>query len=109
VHRFNAEGVAGLRDQPRPGRPVWLTEGQQATLKAIVLRGPDPDRDGVSAWRIGDLCRIAEGRFGVTCGEGGMLRLVKSLDLSWQKTRPSHPKADKAAQERFKKGASPPR
>ncbi|MFC7693776.1 transposase [Paeniroseomonas aquatica] len=59
VHRFNAAGVAGLRDQPRPGRPVWLTEGQQATLKAIVLRGPDPDREGVSAWRIVDLCRIA--------------------------------------------------
>ena len=49
VHRFNTEGVAGLRDQPRPGRPVWLSEGRQATLKAIVPRGPDPDRDGVSA------------------------------------------------------------
>lgn len=109
VHRFNAKGVAGLRDQPRPGRPVWLTEGQQATLKAIVLRGPDPDRDGVSSWRIIDLCRIAEERFGVTYAEGGMLRLVKSLNLSWQKTRPSHPKADATAQERFKKGASLPR
>jgi transposase len=109
VHRFNAEGVAGLRDQPRPGRPAWLTEGQQATLKAIVLRGPDPDRDGISAWRIVDPCRIAGERFGITYGEGGMLRLVKSLNLSWQKTRPSHPKADKAAQERFKKGVSLPR
>ncbi len=108
VHRFNAAGVAGLRDQPRPGRPVWLTEGQQATLKAIVLRGPDPDREGVSAWRIVDLCRIAEERFGVAYHEGGMLRLVKSLDLSWQKTRPCHPKADRAAQERFKRGALPP-
>jgi len=109
VHRFNAKGVAGLRDQPRPGRPVWLTEGEQVALKAIVLRGPEPDRDGVSAWRIVDLCRIAEERFGVAYREGGMLRLVKSLNLSWQKTRPSHPKADRAAQERFKKGASPPR
>lgn len=109
VHRFNAGGVAGLRDEPRPGRPAWLSEGEQAGLKAIVLRGPDPDRDGVSAWRIVDLCRIAEERFGVTYREGGMLRLVKSLDLSWQKTRPNHPKADRAAQERFKKGASPPR
>jgi transposase len=107
VIRFNAEGVAGLRDQPRPGRRPWITEGEQATLKAIVLRGPDPERDGVSAWRIVDLCRIAEERFGVAYREGGMRRLVKSLDLSWQKTRPSHPKADPAARERFKKGVLP--
>ena len=48
VQRFDAEGAASLRDQPRPGRSVWLTEGQQTTLKAITLRGPDPDRDGIS-------------------------------------------------------------
>jgi transposase len=107
VIRFNAEGVAGLRDQPRAGRRPRMTEGQQATLRAIVLRGPDPERDGVSSWRIVDLCRIARERFGVTYREGGMRRLVKSLDLSWQKTRPSHPKADRAARERFEKGASP--
>ena len=105
VIRFNAEGVDGLRDQPRSGRPVRMTEGQQATLKAIVLRGPDPERDGVSSWRIVDLCRISEERFGVVYRESGMLRLIKALDLSWQKIRPRPPKADKAAQERFKKGA----
>ena len=106
--RFNAAGVAGLRDRPRPGRPPWLTEGEQAALKAIVLRGPDPDPDryGVSAWRILDLCRIAEAHFGVVSREGGLRRLVKPLGLSWPKTRPSHPKADRAAQERFKKGVS---
>jgi transposase len=109
VHRFNTEGVDGLRDRPRLGRPTWLTEGQQAAFKAMVLHGPDPDRDGVSAWRIADLCRIAEARFGVAYREGGMLRLVKALDLSWQKTRPRHPKADKVAQERFKGGAWRPR
>ena len=84
VIRFNAVGADGLRDQSRPGRPTRMTEGQQATLKAIVLRGPDPpDRDGVSSWRIVDLCRIAAGRFGVSYREGGMRRLVKALDLSW--------------------------
>ncbi len=64
VLRFNAAGVAGLRDQPRPGRPVRMAEGLQAAFKAVVLRGPDPERDGVLAWRIADLCRIAEQRFG---------------------------------------------
>jgi transposase len=33
VHRFNARGVAGLRDEPRPGRPAWLSEGEQAGLE----------------------------------------------------------------------------
>ena len=83
--RFNAEGVAGLRDQRRSGRRARMSEGQQAAFKAIVLRGPGAERDGVSAWRIVDLCRIAERRFGVSYREGGMRRLVKALDLSWQK------------------------
>jgi transposase len=37
-----------------------------------------------------------------------MLRLVKSFNLAWQKVRPSHPRADPAARERFKKVVSPP-
>lgn len=49
VVRYNAEGVSGLSDRPRI-RPSRLTEGQQATLRALILRGPNPDRDGVSSW-----------------------------------------------------------
>src|SRR6059058_6256303 len=103
VHRYNAEGVEGLRDRPRPGRPCALDEGQQATLKALVLRGPRLERDGCVAWRARDLCALVEERFGVRYGESGMLKLLKGLDLSWQKTRPVHPEADPKAQERFKR------
>jgi hypothetical protein len=63
--RFNAEGVDGLRDRPKSGRPTWLDDGQLATFKALVLRGPDPERDGVSSWRAQDLCRLVAARFGV--------------------------------------------
>ena len=42
VHRYNAEGIAGLCDRPKPGRLPKLSEGQMASLKAIVLAGPDP-------------------------------------------------------------------
>ena len=45
VHRYNEEGVEGLRDRPRSGRPCALDEGQQAVLKALVLRGPDLKTD----------------------------------------------------------------
>jgi transposase len=103
VHRYNAEGVAGLRDRPRPGRPCALDEGRQAALKALILRGPKLERDGCVAWRARDLRELVERRFGVGYSEGGIRRLLHGLDLSWQKARPVHPEADPKAQERFKK------
>ena len=107
VHRYNEEGVEGLRDRPRPGRPCALDEGQQAALKALVLKAPKLERDGCVAWRARDLCDVVERRFGVRYREAGMLRLLKGLDLSWQKARPVHPEADPGAQERFKKACPP--
>ncbi len=104
VLRSNESRPEGLRDRPRSGRKPRLDEGQQAALKAVILRGPCPERDGVSRWRIKDLCRIAEERFGVVYRPGGMLRLVKGLNLSWQKTRPRHPQANAAEQKAFKGG-----
>ena len=55
VHRYDAEGLAGLRDRRRPGRRPRLTPAQEAELAAVVERGPDPDRDGVVRWRRVDL------------------------------------------------------
>lgn len=103
VIRFNAEGMDGLRDRPRSGRPAFLDEGQMAALKALVLRGPNPERAGVSSWTAKDLCRIVENRFGVSYSENGMLDLLHGLGLSWQKTRPIHPQANSKAQQAFKK------
>jgi hypothetical protein len=39
----------------------------------------------------------------VSYSENGMLKPLKNLDLSWQKTRPVHPKSDPRAQADFKK------
>ncbi len=105
VIRYNRDGVTGLADDWGEGRPGRLDEGQQAVLKAIVLAGPDREKDGISAWRVSDLCRIVEERFGVRYAESGLTRLLHALDLSWQTPRPRHPKADPAAQEAFKKSS----
>src|SRR3954463_357936 len=58
VHRYNTEGVEGLRDRHRAGRAGALDEGQQAALKALVLKGPTLERDGCVAWRLRDLCHL---------------------------------------------------
>jgi transposase len=103
VHRYNEHGIEGLHDRPHTGRPPRLSEGKMAAFRALVLRGPDIEKDGVSAWTAKDLCRIVEERYQVSYSENGMLKLLHSLDLSWQKTRPAHPKADRRAQTDFKK------
>ena len=105
VLRYNAEGVEGLHDRPRSGRPERLTPGRQAALKAWVLRGPGPERDGVSAWRLVDVCAHAERAYGVRYSEWGMSRLLKRLGLSRQKTRPRHPQGSAAERAAFKKWA----
>jgi transposase len=106
IQRFNAEGPDGLHDRPRTGRPEQLSPGQQAALKAHILRGPEPERDGVSAWRLADLCEHVERAYGVSYSQWGLSCLLKRLNLSRQKTRPSHPKGNPAAQAAFKKGAA---
>jgi transposase len=105
VVRYNAEGLEGLHDRPKSGRPAGLRPGQQAALKAWVLRGPDPERDGVSAWRVVDICARAEKVYGVRYSVWGMSRLLKRLDLSRQKTRPRHPQRKAALAAAFEKGA----
>ncbi|MGH7092750.1 MAG: helix-turn-helix domain-containing protein, partial [Stellaceae bacterium] len=107
VRRYNAEGIAGLSNRPVPGRTPKLTEGQMASLKALVLRGPDPAVDQVERWRVVDLCRVVEERWGVNYSETGLLRLLWSLDLSHRKTWPMHPKTDQKGQDAFKKRGSP--
>jgi transposase len=103
VLRYNAEGLAGLHDRPKPGRPQRLSEAEQAALAARVFAGPDPARDGVAAWTRTDLAAWLEARFGKPFHPSSLSRVLGRLDLSWQKTRPVHPEADPKAQERFRK------
>ncbi len=77
-----------------------------AAFRAVVLRGRDSGRDGPISWTAKDLCRIVEQRQKVGYSETGMLKILKSLDLSRQKTRPVHPEADPRAQADFKKKAA---
>lgn len=104
VLRYNAEGLAGLRDRPRPGSKPRLDDTQRAALLKLVLDGPDVEATGLSAWTLAELCREVVERWGVRYHEGHMSKLVRRLGLPRQKARPSHPKADPAAREAFAKG-----
>ncbi len=108
VGRCNAEGLAGLRNRPHPGPRPRLDDARRAPLRQVVIDGPDAEATGLSAWTLSDLCREVEARWGVRYHPGHMSKLVRRLGLSRQKARPSHPKADPAAQEAFARGGSRP-
>jgi transposase len=103
VVRYNAEGIAGLRDRPKPGRPQRLSEAEQAALAGRVFTAPDPERDGTVAWTRADLCGWLEDRFGKPFHPSSLSRVLSRLDLARQKVRPVHPEVDPGAQERFRK------
>ena len=103
VHRYNAEGIAGLVDRPRPGRPPRLSPAQVAELVEIVETGPDVAVDRVVRWRCVDLQGVVADRFAVALSERQVGRILNRQGYTRLKPRPQHPKADEAAQAAFKK------
>ena len=106
VMRYNAEDLAGLRDRPKGHPQRRLSEGEEATLAAVILRGPEPERDGSCAWTRADLCRWMAAHFGKSYHPSSMTRVLRRLGFSRQKARPAHPRRDAKAQERFQKRGS---
>ena len=104
VIRYNTRGLDGLYDRWGDGRPPRLEPEEQAELMRIVLAGPDPEADGLSAFTREDLVRICEARFDKSFHPASLGRMLKRLGFSRQKARPSHPQKDPAQAEAFKKG-----
>ena len=103
IKRFNVEGPAGVCDRPKPGRPRKLDQAHEAKLAQVIIEGPDPEQDGISSYTLDDLAALTRLRWNVSYHPASMSRVVHRLGFSRQKSRPSNPKTDPAAQAAFKK------
>jgi transposase len=103
VHRYNAEGLAGLSNRRSAPRGRRLDPGQVAEFVSWLEAGPDPKEDGVVRWRRQDLKRRIAARFGVELHERTVGKYLASLGYRRLSVRPHHPKADPEAQAAFKK------
>ena len=107
VHRYNAEGLAGLSDRRKGARAPRLAPGQMADLAAWVEAGPDPAPapvgDGVVRWRRQDLQSRIASAFGVEVHERTVGKYLAKLGYRRLSVRPQHPKSDPEAQAAFKK------
>jgi len=102
VHRFNADGLAGLVDLPRRNGPKpRLSSEQEAAVAGWVEQGPDLARDGVVRWRCVDLQDRIKCEWGVSLHERTVGKLLRNLAFRRLSVRPQHPKSDPEVQARF--------
>ena len=100
--RYNADGLAGLADRPRPGRRPRLAEAQRSEVAKWVEDGPDLKTDGVVRWRCAGLRDRIAAKFDVHLHERSAGKLLKKLNFSSLPVRPLHPQSDLEAQQGFK-------
>lgn len=103
VHRYNADGVEGLKSRRSPGRAPALSAAQKAELKALVIKGPDPEQDNVVRWRCLDLREQVAARFNVEVHESTIGKWLRQFGLTRLQPRPYHPRKDTAAEAEYKK------
>lgn len=109
VLAYNEDGIEGLYDRPRSGRPCKLDTKQRAELVAIIRKGPDVETEGFASYTLEDLVRLVQERFSVSYHPEGLSQMLKKREkISRQKCRPYHPKSDPASREAFKKSPGNP-
>lgn len=108
VRWYNNEGIAGLADAPRAGRPSKLSAEQLAALKARVSVPPQVEQDGVGRWRAADVQRLIKRDYGVEYRSiSGVCQLLHRLEQAWISGRPKHPQQATDAVASFKKTSRP--
>jgi transposase len=103
VHRYNAEGIEGLKSRKSPGREPFLTAPEKAELRELVIKGPDPGVHKVVRWRCADLRAEVTRRWSVEVHESTIGAWLGELGLTRLQPRPVHPKKDVDSETTFKK------
>ena len=103
VNRFLDEGLAGLADADRPGRPKKLTENQIAQIDNVLRGSPSEARLAGNVWDGKLLSTYILTAFGVDLSVRQSQRLFRQLGFRLRKPRPQIARANPELQEEFKK------
>ena len=103
VKRFESEGLSGLADADRSGRPRKLDE-KKLRLIEVALRS-HPSQYGLSGnlWDGKLLSHFIDKQFDIHLGVRQCQRLFRRLGFRFRKPRPLIAKADPEMQQDFKK------
>lgn len=88
LKRYKAEGVEGLKDQPRPGSPVKVTDEYRERLLHVVRRRPRALGQPYSLWTLQRLADFMAEETGIRLSYEGVRLLLKAHDIVL--SRPQH-------------------
>ena len=105
VRRFHAEGLSGLAEGDRPGRPRRLTESQMRSLEAALRKTPEDAGLSGTLWDGKTLSAYLEQQFDVELGVRQCQRLFRQLGFRLRKPRPHLAAGDPVLQAAHKKNS----
>jgi transposase len=88
LQRYRAEGIEGLQEAPRPGRPAQLTEAYRAELLAAVRRRPRSLGLPFSLWTLQRLVDYLAEKTGIRVSDETVRRALKHTGIVL--SRPQH-------------------
>ncbi len=99
--RYQIEGIDGLLEGYRSGRPAQLSEEQRQRLGDILDSGPVAYGLDTGVWTSPMIAWVIEEEFGVAYHPGHVRRLLHALDFSVQRPRRVLARANLAEQDRW--------
>src|SRR5262245_23861000 len=85
LHRFNAEGLKGLTDHPRPGRPHTYTHEQRAEVIAAALTKPADLGLPFASWTLDRLQSYLAEHKGIGIKRTRIDEILIAEGLRWRK------------------------
>lgn len=99
--QFRNDGLDGLKEKPRSGRPSLLSEAQLLQFDEYVIANTIKKTGGRLKGEF--LVDYIEAEFGVVYSVDNIYRLLHKRNFVWITSRSKHPKQDEEAQNNFKK------
>lgn len=85
VKRFNEEGVAGLDDRPRSGKPAIHTEKEHSQVINLALQKPRTLGYPFELWTLSRLQQALEERYGLILVRSTIWQWLKAEGLHWKR------------------------
>ena len=91
LRRFDAEGPAGLCDEPRSGRPRKLTDGVRTKLVEMVQQDPEQSGYRATFWTVAMLVLALTDKLRVQLSVSSIRTALHRAKLAWGRPRLAMP------------------